>query len=142
AKQSADRYPNVLAFASALRSAIDGGPAWLLPDEGSEPPPVRAAAVAPAVAEALHSLPIAEFRPETREIADAEIAPPPADAAGRVTRRLIRRMRWRLHKPRRRLALLTLAAGAALAWFVPATRGPTRAAWHRAGTQMQIMVDR
>ena len=31
---------------------------------------------------------------------------------------------------------------AGFAWFSPATRGPTRAAWHRAGTQMHIMVER
>jgi len=40
------------------------------------------------------------------------------------------------------VALLTLIATAALAWFAPSTRGPTRAAWHRAGTQMQIMFER
>ena len=51
-------------------------------------------------------------------------------------------MRWRTHKAPRRLALLTLAAAAGFAWFLPGTRGPTRAAWHRAGTQMHIMVER
>jgi hypothetical protein len=56
--------------------------------------------------------------------------------------RLIRRMRWRMHKAPRRLALLTLVAVGAFAWFSPATRGATRAAWHRAGTQVQIMVER
>jgi hypothetical protein len=38
--------------------------------------------------------------------------------------------------------LLALAAAAGFAWFSPNTRGPTRAAWQRAGTQMQIMLDR
>ena len=32
--------------------------------------------------------------------------------------------------------------GGGFAWFSPATRGPTRAAWQRAGTQMHIMVER
>ena len=63
-------------------------------------------------------------------------------APGHDTVRLIRRMRWRMHGAPRRLALLTLAAAAGFAWFLPATRGPTRAAWQRAGTQMHIMVER
>ena len=41
AKESADRYPNVLAFASALRAAVHGGAAAAFIDPISEPPPVR-----------------------------------------------------------------------------------------------------
>src|SRR4051794_1414886 len=41
AKESADRYPNVLAFASALRAAVVGGAASAFIDPTSEPPPVR-----------------------------------------------------------------------------------------------------
>jgi hypothetical protein len=57
-----------------------------------------------------------------------------------VTVRLIRRMRWRLHRGPRRLALLALAAAAALAWFSPLTRGPTRAAWHRAEVEVEVVL--
>ena len=144
AKTSADRYPNVIAFANALRAAVTGAtPTILMSETVSDPPPVRVSPAAAAVAfDALQpqALPVVAWQPPPR-VDPAEIAPMP-EPAGRVTRRLLRRMRWRLHRPRRRLALLTLAAGAALAWFSPATRGPTRAAWHRAGTQMQIMIDR
>jgi hypothetical protein len=110
-----------------------------MPETISDPPPVRTGLTPAPVVEALQALPVVDFQPDP-PVVEAEVAPPPP--AGRATQRLIRRMRWRLHKPRRRLALLTLAAGAALAWFSPGTRGPTRAAWHRAGTQMQIMFDR
>jgi serine/threonine protein kinase len=147
AKQSADRYPNVLAFAAALRSAITGATPTLFmsSDADSEPPPVRTP-MPIVVAEAVQALPLVDFRPPPAPVGDPEeLAPEPEPEpirAGRETRRLLRRMRWRLHKPRRRLAMLTLAAGVAFAWFSPVTRGATRAAWHRAGTQMQIMMDR
>jgi serine/threonine-protein kinase len=144
AKTSTDRYPNVLAFASALRAAVTGAtPTILMSETVSDPPPVRVSPAAAAVAfDALQpqALPVVAWQPPPR-VDPAELAPPP-EPAGRVTRRMLRRMRWRLHRPQRRLALLTLAAGAALAWFAPATRGPTRAALQRAGTQMQMMIDR
>jgi len=139
AKASADRYPNVLAFAGALRAAITGAtPTVLMNEVVSDPPPIRGGEIAlpaPAV------LPADIVWPPLPLVDPEETALPPPPA-GRVTRRLLRLMRWRLHRPRRRLALLTLAAGAVLAWFSPPTRGPTRAAWHRAGTQMQIMIGR
>src|SRR5215831_2801331 len=142
AKASADRYPNVLAFAGALRAAIAGAlPTTLMSEAVSDPPPVRLTP-APAVVAAPplqpQAPPVAEWQPT--QVDPEEIAPLPPPA-GRETLLLVRRMRWRLG-PRRRFALLTLAAGAALAWLSPATRGTTRAAWHRAGTQMQIMMDR
>jgi serine/threonine-protein kinase len=153
AKQSADRYPNVLALATALRAAITGAtPTLFMPETISDPPPVRTPTplVVPAVAPEPVQLPatasaVVALPPPDLFALDAEVEVEPAPALtppGRDTVRLIRRMRWRLHKPRRRLALLTLAAGAALAWYAPATRGPTRAVLHRAGTQMQIMIDR
>src|SRR5262249_17206213 len=44
AKTSADRYPNVLAFASALRAAVTGAtPTILMSETVSDPPPVRVA---------------------------------------------------------------------------------------------------
>ena len=102
----------------------------------SEPPPVRAsmAAPPPAWAEGI------EFVPSTPEPADVRDASMPA---GHDTVRLIRRMRWKMKdRTPGRVALLTLVAAGALAWFAPATRGPARAAWHHAGTQMQIMFER
>jgi serine/threonine-protein kinase len=111
AKESANRYPNVLAFASALRAAVQGGAVAAFVDPISEPPPVRTPAPAPV-------------------------------AAGRDTVRLIRRMRWRRSRTPRRFVVLTLAAVAALAFFLSTTRHPARAAWRHAGAQMRIMVER
>ena len=114
-KQPLERYPDVLVFAAALRAALDEPP-LMAGDASSEPPPVRALAI--------------ETPPQPALVGDGDL-----DAAtmpvGRVTVRLIRRMRWRLHRLPRRIAMLALAA-AAFAWFSPTTRGPTRAAWHRA----------
>jgi eukaryotic-like serine/threonine-protein kinase len=135
AKQSADRYPNVLGFASALRAAVQGAAAAPFMDATSEPPPVRTP-IPVLTAEPVRALPVDVPASEPID-ADAPSLP-----HGRDTVRLIRRMRWRIHKAPRRLALLTLAAAAGFAWFSPATRAPTRAAWHRAGTHMQIMVER
>jgi serine/threonine-protein kinase len=128
AKESADRYPNVLAFASALRAAVHGGAAAAFIDPISEPPPVRT--------------PAPVLVPESLGADDpADVRPAPV-AVGRDTVRMIRRMRWRQSRTPRRFVLLTLVAVAALAWFMPTTRVPTRAAWHHAGAQMRIMVER
>jgi eukaryotic-like serine/threonine-protein kinase len=136
AKESADRYPNVLAFASALRAAVHGGAAAAFIDPISEPPPVRTPApvLVPESLGALPSEPTAADDP-------ADVRPAPV-AVGRDTVRMIRRMRWRQSRTPRRFVLLTLVAVAALAWFMPTTRVPTRAAWHHAGAQMRIMVER
>jgi serine/threonine-protein kinase len=139
AKESADRYPNVLAFASALRAAVLGTTPAPFVDPISEPPPVRTPApvvVSPEPADGLPADPAATAPNEPIELA------PPVRAAGRATQRLIRRMHWRLNKTPQRVALLALGAAAALAWFSPPTRTPTRAAWQRAGTQMHIMIER
>jgi hypothetical protein len=136
AKESADRYPNVLAFASALRAAVHGGAAAAFIDPISEPPPVRTPApvLVPESLGAPPSEPMAAVDP-------ADVRPAPV-AVGRDTVRMIRRMRWRQSRTPRRFVLLTLVAVAALAWFMPTTRVPTRAAWHHAGAQMRIMVER
>jgi serine/threonine-protein kinase len=151
AKDSADRYPDVLAFAGALRAAIQGTAPAPFADASSEPPPVRntpapfadASSEPPPVRNTPAPIVVDEthFRPSPLR---ASAAPPIEVPArpGRVTIRMIRRMRWRLHKPRRRLAMLALVATAAFGWFSPSTRTSTRAAWHRAGTQVQIMFDR
>jgi serine/threonine-protein kinase len=135
AKASADRYANVLEFASALRAAVQGAAPTAFTDAASEPPPVRSSLRIPA-APAIRALPLELPAHEAVDV-NAPALPP-----GRVTVRLIRRMRWRLHKPRRRVAMLALAAAAAFAWFSPTTREPTRAAWQRAGTQMHMMLER
>src|SRR5262245_42436217 len=136
AKESVDRYPDVLAFAGALRAAFQAATPVPFADASSEPPPVRNTP-SPVIDDT-------RFRPSPLRVRETEppVALVPAKPPGRVTVRLIRRMRWRLHKPRRRLAMLALAAAAAFAWFSPPTRTSTRAAWHRAGTQMQMMFDR
>jgi hypothetical protein len=107
----------------------------LFADASTEPPPVRTPAPA-IVADAPER--VRPWEPRAVDPVPIETTAPP----GRATVRLIRRMRWRFHRPRRRLALLVLAAAAAFAWFSPSTRAPTREAWRRAGIQMQIMFDR
>ena len=71
--------------------------------------------------------------------ADIDPAPFPP---GQETKRLIRRMRRKNRAPMR-IALLALAAGlATTAWFHPATRGPTRAAWQQIAYQAHGLIDR
>jgi len=82
-------------------------------------------------------VPRLNFDPMPIVEADLDAATMPV---GRVTVRLIRRMRWRMHRVPRRVAMLALAAAAALAWFAPSTRGPTRAAWHRAEAKVEAVV--
>ena len=83
--------------------------------------------------------------------AQATVAPPVDDAAiadpfvtppGPETKRLIRRVRRKNAVPRR-ISTLVLAAGVAtLAWFHPATREPTRAAWAEIAGQVHQVIDR
>ena len=135
AKESADRYPDVLAFASALRAAVQGGTPAPFVDPISEPPPVR------TPAPVMVSQPVRALPPELPPVEAIDLAPATMPS-GRDTERLIRRVRWRMHRTPRRVALVALAAAAAFAWFSPPTRVPTRAALYRAGTQMQIMLER
>jgi len=136
AKESADRYPNVLEFASALRAAIHGGSPAAFTDPTCEPPPVRTPTPI-LLAEPPRAL---QAESELHEPIDSQPALMPF---GRDTVRLMRRMRWMQTRTRLRVAaLLTAAAVAALVWWSPATRLATRAAWRNAGTQMQIMVER
>ena len=141
AKESADRYPDVLAFASALRAAVQGATprrSWIRSASR------RRCGAAPG-ADRRRAEPVARCRrprrPASRSMS-MSIWRRRAPTAGRDTVRLIRRMRWRMNKTPQRVALLALAAAAAFAWFSPATRVPTRAAWQRAGTQMHIMIER
>jgi len=140
AKEQADRYPNVLAFASALRGAIQGTTPAPFVDPISDPPPVRTPApVVVAPAPVIGALP---DQPAPIAAAEAFDLAQPVRRAGRDTVRLIRRMRWKLHRVPRQAALLALVAVAILAWLSPVTRASSRAAWHRAGTQMHIMLER
>ena len=129
AKESADRYPNVLAFASALRAAVTGATPAPFVDPISEPPPVRGRRRRSSSRRRRAAPCRPSPRPSNRSGEPIDLAPPVAPA-GRDTLRLIRRMRWRLKRMPRRVALLALAAAAMLAWFSPGTRVPTRAAWH------------
>jgi len=134
AKESVERYPNVLAFASALRAAVHGGAAAFI-DPLSEPPPIRTPA--PVLLTEPARLP----PPEPLAADPVEIQAAPL-AVGRDTVRLIRRMRWRQSQAPRRYVPLMAAALALLAWFLPMTREPTRAAWRHAQTQVRIMAER
>jgi eukaryotic-like serine/threonine-protein kinase len=111
AKESANRFADVLEFAAALRAAVDA-------TTGAQPPG------APEVA-----LPVEGAEP---------IAAPP----GRETKRLIRRIRSKNAVPRRIVTLAFATALAALAWFHPTTRGPTRAAWEQLAGQVHKVLDR
>ena len=136
AKESADRYPNVLEFASALRAAIHGGSPAAFTDPTCEPPPVRTPTPV-LLAEPPRAL---QAESELYEPIDSQPALMPV---GRDTVRLLRRMRWMQARARLRVAALVAAAAmAALVWWSPATRLATRAAWRHAGTQVQIMGER
>jgi serine/threonine-protein kinase len=118
-KESADRFADVLEFAAALRAAVDAM-------TGAQP------SGAPEVA-----LPVETATSE--EAMDAElVATPP----GRVTRRLIRRIRRKNAAPRRIVALTFAAGLAVFAWFHPKTRAPTRAAWAQVAVQVHEVIDR
>src|SRR5262245_7214803 len=83
AKESADRYPDVLAFAAALRASVHGAtPAPFMFDPGSDPPPVRRSVAAAAPTRA-PSQPVAvvDFRPP-QLFSEIELRPTPV-AAGR-----------------------------------------------------------
>jgi serine/threonine-protein kinase len=118
-KASADRFADVLEFAAALRAAVEG--ATGLQSSG-------APEAAPAVE---------EVNPEAGMSMEPIAAPP-----GRETKRLIRRIRRKNAVPRRILAVTFSAALAAVAWFHPATRGPTRTAWDQLAGQVHRVIDR
>jgi serine/threonine-protein kinase len=103
------------------------------PEEAFPAPPVAAIAFDGPAAEP------ADFglEPDSQADLDADTMP-----VGQITVRLIRRMRWRMNRVPRRIALLALAAAGALAWFAPATRGATRAAWHRAEAKVEAVLGR
>ena len=122
AKQSQHRFPGVLAFATALRRAIEGVAVTLSEAaDADEPPPVRAFDPEPART----GLPRSEAR----------LAP-----AGQPTLRLIRRMRWQVYRMPRRIALLAIAAAMTFAWFSPTARGTAETMWHQAQNEAQRLT--
>lgn len=115
AKKPGDRFPDVLAFAEALRAAVLDAPAEGVEDE---PPPVRVVDL---------SRPLA--------------APTPAaHQPGPDTALLIRKMRRRVTGGPSRLALLAVAAAAGVVWFSPAARDRSVDAWHRAHAEAERLL--
>jgi serine/threonine-protein kinase len=119
-KESANRFADVLEFAVALRAAVDalfGAQAT----EASQALDVAPAAITPEVTMDAGSI---------------------AAAPARETRRLIRRIKRKNAAPRRIVALALAAGLATLAWFHPATRGQTRAAWAQGARRVHAVIDR
>ena len=139
---SADRYADVLAFASALRGAIQGTTPAPFVDPISEPPPVRVSAALVAPRPCAWS----RFGAAGR----AAAANQPIDVDVEAPRGIARARHRAADSPHALAGEQGAAAdgaagpggGGGFAWFSPATRGPTRAAWHRAGAQMHIMIER
>jgi serine/threonine protein kinase len=117
-KRSADRYPDVAAFAEALRGAID-----VITAERRQFPresqPVSAAPAAPPIS--------------------AQDSEPPVRWADPDTLQFLRKVRPVVLRRRSGALLLALAA-AALVWFVPAARKAARAAWHSASVEARRAV--
>jgi serine/threonine protein kinase len=133
AKQSTDRFSSVLEFAAALRQAVEGIALTLSQatdfeiTEMDEPPPVRALPLDLPEIPSPSPFPLAaEGRPIGRP--------------GRPTRRLIRRMRWRVYRMPRRIALLALAAAVTFAWISPTARGTAGTMWRRAEARAERLV--
>jgi len=125
AKQPADRFPSVIAFADALRAAFMTGASV----PSTEP-----------------ALPIPEEDPMPAVDLDAPRAlpsdPPAVGPPGRQTKRLIRKVRRRIHRTPSRLALLALAAAGAVLWYSPAARTRGADAWHRAQAEAGRLIAR
>jgi eukaryotic-like serine/threonine-protein kinase len=119
-KESADRFADVLEFAAALRAAVDA-------TTGAQ------ASGSPEVTTTITS----EITSEATVDAELITTPP-----GRETKRLIRRIRRKNAVPRRLIALTFAAGLAVFAWFHPATRGQTRAAWEQLTVEVQKVLDR
>jgi serine/threonine-protein kinase len=136
AKQPAQRFPDVLAFAEALRAALLDAVAPSFAPQPFFAAPATTAEIADASLELDEPPPVRAYdapRPVPPE-------PEPVPAAGRQTARLIRKVRRRIHPGPRRVALLAVVATAALAWFSPTTRARGVDAWHRAHAQAERLI--
>ena len=124
AKESADRYPNVLAFASALRAAVQGDARRRSRRRSASRR--RSGRRRRSSCRCRCGAPPRTGRRRSRRH--------PAGAARRGPRHRPPDSPDALAATRtpRRFVLLALAVAAALAWFSPSTRMPTRAAWHQA----------
>jgi serine/threonine-protein kinase len=122
AKKSADRFPDVMSFVSALRLAIDSlaAPAVEPAHVEDAPPPVRLVGY------------------QARRSPPSETAP--LGEAGRKTRRLIRRMRWSIYRFPRRIALLAVAAAATIAWLSPTARESAETMWRHAHVHAEHLL--
>jgi serine/threonine-protein kinase len=140
AKDPADRFPGVLEFAAALRAAVaetaDGGSHHL---DGDAPPARGGVIQEPA---AVWADPATVQRDATDEVDAPDVEQVDAPPPGRETRRLIRRVRRRLHRPRRIVTVALLAGLFAAAWFHPATRAATRAGWHQVEDRVSGLLER
>ena len=136
AKQSADRFPNVMELAAALRRAIEAVPVTLSEVEAAaasgrsgetdamdEPPPIRLVELEPP------TIPFDRTDPER-----------PRAPAGRFTRRSLRRMNRKLSRVPGRIALMAFGAALTFAWFSPAARVTAGTVWRRAEAQAQRLV--
>ncbi len=122
-KDPARRFAGVLEFAAALRAAVV--------ETADCVPQRRENDLPPGAGRVIHGPAASLIDAGADESLDPDVDQVDAQPPGRDTRRLIRRVRWRQHRPRR-LATLTLLAGLlAAAWYHPATRDVTRAGWHR-----------
>jgi len=130
-KAPADRYPNVLAFASALQTAIEEDQAYRsLTDAVDDPPPPRAMAV---LADSVE--------PRWDEVVTQEHSQPLP--LGRETRRLLRRVRSDMTASLVCLAVVVaLAASVAFIWHSPTAQAQARATWHRASNQARGVIAR
>jgi serine/threonine protein kinase len=137
AKQPVDRFPDVLTFAGALRQAVASE---------METPPIERALVhtpmsvyAPAPVRTLAPLPLVDFEPQTLQLVEPAGQPSPA---GVETRRMIRRMRPKLYRTRRRIAVLAVAGALTLTWRLsPTTRVAAQSVWHLARAEAHQLVD-
>ncbi|MES1157766.1 MAG: protein kinase, partial [Haliangium ochraceum] len=120
AKKPVDRFPDVLAFAESLRAALFATPVTPVATAPAPEPeiPAGVAQARPVAAQHAPVGPVRAFdapRPVPPE-------PPPVPAPGRQTVRLIRKVRRRIHRGPRTLALLAVAATATVLYFSPTAR--------------------
>jgi serine/threonine-protein kinase len=125
AKSPADRFPDVIAFAEALRAAFMQGATAPVSEFDLDDLHIQE--------EPMQSMPFDAPRPLPPE-------PTPVGAPGPQTMRLIRKVRRRIHRTPSRLALLAVAAAAAVMWFSPTARTASADAWHRAEAQAELLI--
>jgi eukaryotic-like serine/threonine-protein kinase len=135
AKKPADRFPDVLTFAESLRAAVSAA----LSVVAAAPAPAIATPIGPDLAiEPEPARPVRAF--DAPRLVPPE--PPPVAPPGRQTARLIRKVRRRIHRGPRRLALLAVVATAAVLWLSPAARTRGARLWRGAQTRAEQLIGR